>query len=79
MFEMLQKLKAALTEALKPHGFNIGLNLGAAAGAGVADHLHLHVVPRWENDANFMTTTAGTRVHPNDLAGVYGQIKAKLG
>ncbi|MBN2537777.1 HIT domain-containing protein [candidate division WOR-3 bacterium] len=52
----------ALRLAMKPHGYNIGMNLGRAAGAGVIDHLHVHVVPRWNGDANFMPTLAGTKV-----------------
>jgi ATP adenylyltransferase len=75
---MLKELKAALTAAFQPHGFNIGINLGAAAGAGIADHLHVHLVPRWDHDANFMTTTAQTRVHPNDLPNVYQQVRKHL-
>ncbi|MGD9895899.1 MAG: HIT domain-containing protein [Candidatus Methylacidiphilaceae bacterium] len=69
--EILRKLLAALEKTFAPHGFNIGLNLGAAAGAGIEGHLHWHLVPRWRDDANFMTTTAGTRVHPSDLESVY--------
>jgi len=78
MMTMLKKLKAALTAAFQPHGFNVGINLGAAAGAGIEQHLHIHLVPRWRNDANFMTTTAETRVHPNDLDVVYQAIKKQL-
>ncbi len=75
---MLKRMKAAVTAAFHPHGFNVGINLGAAAGAGIDQHLHIHLVPRWRNDANFMTTTAETRVHPNDLASVYAAIKKQL-
>jgi len=78
MMTMLKTLKAALTAAFQPHGFNVGINLGAAAGAGIEQHLHMHLVPRWRNDANFMTTTAETRVHPNDLDQVYKAIKKQL-
>jgi ATP adenylyltransferase len=76
---MLQRMKAAITAAFKPHGFNVGINIGAAGGAGIETHLHVHLVPRWSGDANFMTTTAGTRVHPSDLAGVYAALKKNLG
>ena len=75
---LLKRMKQAVTAAFAPHGFNIGLNLGAAAGAGIEAHLHVHLVPRWRNDANFMTTTAETRVHPSDLTTVYKVIHQHL-
>jgi len=78
MMTMLKRMKAAVTAAFHPQGFNIGINLGAAAGAGIEQHLHIHLVPRWRTDANFMTVTAETRVHPNDLATVYAAIKKHL-
>ena len=78
MMTMLKRMKAALTAAFQPQGFNVGINLGSVAGAGIDQHLHIHLVPRWRNDANFMTTTAETRVHPNDLPIVYAALKKQL-
>ena len=74
LMTMLKRMKAAVTSAFQPQGFN----LGAAAGAGIEQHLHVHLVPRWRGDCNFMTTTAETRVHPNDLASVYAAIRKQL-
>ncbi len=78
MMTMLKHLKAAISAAFRPDGFNIGINLGVAAGAGIEQHLHIHLVPRWRGDANFMSTTAETRVHPTDLPTVYAMIKKQL-
>ncbi len=64
LMTMAQRAEAALTEAYRPHGLNLGINLGRPAGAGIPGHLHLHVVPRWNGDTNFMTVVGGTRVVP---------------
>jgi ATP adenylyltransferase len=68
MIELAKRSQIALEAEYHPDGFNIGLNLGRSAGAGVADHLHLHVVPRWSGDANFVSIVGETRVLPEDLA-----------
>lgn len=66
---------AAITAAYEPQGMNIGANLGAGAGAGFPDHLHVHVLPRWEGDTNFMTSVANTRVLPEALADSWLRIR----
>jgi ATP adenylyltransferase len=67
LIDLAQKTERALTALYSPHGLNFGMNLGQAAGAGVAGHLHLHALPRWIGDTNFMTTVGETRVMPEDL------------
>lgn len=68
----------ALRRSANPHGFNLGINIGKVAGAGVLDHLHLHVVPRWEGDSNFMPVLADVRLIPQGLAETYDELKAAL-
>ena len=67
LMRLTRHAEIALTEAYTPHGINVGINLGKPAGAGVLDHLHVHLVPRWNGDTNFMTAIGNTRVLPEDL------------
>jgi ATP adenylyltransferase len=74
MMGLTQKLNAAIATAYHPDGYNLGMNLGKAAGAGVADHLHMHFLPRWFGDSNFMTVVGETRVLPEDLKTTYSKL-----
>lgn len=71
LFQLTRSCVAQLENALHCDGVNVGMNLGAAAGAGIADHLHMHAVPRWSGDTNFLTVTGNTRVLPRALADMY--------
>jgi ATP adenylyltransferase len=74
LLELAEVAQRILRETVKAQGFNIGLNLGKCAGAGVVDHLHLHIVPRWEGDHNFMPVLAETRVLPEALDSLYARL-----
>jgi ATP adenylyltransferase len=78
MMQLAQRVEKALHENYKPDGMNLGMNLGRAAGAGVTGHLHLHVLPRWIGDSNFMTVTGETRVHPEELKVAYERLTKAL-
>lgn len=78
MQRLLQRCISALKATMDPHGFNLGMNLGRVAGAGVPDHLHWHVVPRWNGDTNFMPALAETKVLPERLAKTLEKLRAAL-
>jgi ATP adenylyltransferase len=78
LMDLTKRCQAALLDAYRPQGFNLGMNLGAAAGAGVADHLHMHIMPRWAGDTNFMTTVGESRVLPEDLTTTYSKLRERF-
>ena len=78
LFELTRRCIDALTAVMKPDGFNVGINLGKVAGAGIAAHLHIHVVPRWIGDTNFMPVLAGTTVLPQALTEIAAKLRVAL-
>lgn len=74
MMELLNKCTLVLQQVYKPQGFNMGANVGEAAGAGIEEHVHLHVMPRWTGDTNFMSTIGETRVLPEELAQTFRRV-----
>ena len=74
LFMILRKSVRILSGAMKPHGFNVGMNLGRIAGAGIEDHLHFHIVPRWKGDTNFMPVLTDSMVIPESLQGTYERL-----
>jgi ATP adenylyltransferase len=78
LMDLTKRCQTALRAIYNPHGFNLGMNLGRAAGAGVAEHFHMHILPRWVGDANFMTAIGETRTIPEDLRTTYEKLKDKF-
>ena len=78
MMDLTKRCQTALRLAYKPAGFNVGMNLGHSAGAGVADHIHIHILPRWVGDTNFMTAVGETRVLPEDLKTTFEKLRSKF-
>ncbi len=78
MMRIAQRVQKALENTYHPEGYNLGINLGRAAGAGVTGHLHMHVLPRWAGDANFMTVVGETRLEPETLATTYERLRSAL-
>ncbi len=79
MMGLTVRVETALRMLYKPDGLNLGMNLGQAAGAGIAGHIHMHVLPRWAGDASFITTVGETRVLPEELGTTYDRLREQLG
>ena len=75
LIRLTAEAQRILSDVYQPHGFNVGMNFGTVAGAGVADHYHMHIVPRWSGDSNFMTVTAQTRLVPEELGATYDKLE----
>ncbi len=78
MMQLAQRVQAALAANYNPEGYNLGMNLGRCAGAGVTGHLHLHLLPRWTGDTNFLTAVGETRIEPEDLTVTYDKLRRAL-
>jgi len=78
LWKLVRRCINALKVVMKPDGFNVGINLGKVAGAGILEHLHIHIVPRWNGDTNFMPVIAGTGVVPDALTDIAAKLRAEL-
>jgi ATP adenylyltransferase len=78
LIRLTAEAQRILSDVYHPDGFNVGMNFGQVAGAGVADHYHMHIVPRWNGDSNFMTVTARTRLVPEDLGVTFDKLEPKF-
>jgi ATP adenylyltransferase len=78
LWKLVRRCLAALTAVMKPDGFNVGINLGRVAGAGILEHLHIHIVPRWNGDTNFMPVISGTGVVPEALKEIAAKLRGEL-
>lgn len=77
-FQLVKRSISVLKDEIAPEGFNIGMNLGKSAGAGIEEHIHMHIVPRWHGDTNFMPVVADTHVVPEHLSTIYDKLKARF-
>jgi ATP adenylyltransferase len=75
LMDLTKRAENAIRDAYSPDGINLGMNLGKAAGAGIAGHIHMHILPRWNGDTNFMTTVAETRILPEDLTTTFNKLQ----
>ena len=78
LMDLTKRAEAAIREAYEPDGINLGMNLGRAAGAGIAGHIHVHMLPRWNGDTNFMTTVGATRVLPEELSTTFSKLRDRF-
>lgn len=78
LMDLTKRCQTALRDVYQPAGFNIGMNLGRSAGAGIVDHIHIHILPRWVGDTNFMSTVSNTRVIPEDLSTTFEKLRKQF-